>query len=160
MISAHTYCLRLLVLLGLWVALPGRVVAADISVSAALSRYSVEVGESAQLEISIEGGRGQTQPPEVDVDGLEVHYRGPSTSQKLAFGNGPATYQITTTHVYQVTPQRAGSFTIPALSVNVGGKVYTTQPIILKVEKATAAGGSADNDKIAFAEIKIQKRTA
>ena len=43
--------------------------------------------------------------------------------------NGSFVSERTTTYVYQVTPQRNGSFTIPAIAIEVDGKSYSTQPV-------------------------------
>ena len=133
--------------------------AEDVSVRATLSHRSAEVGEPVQLQISVSGPSKRANPPEVNVDGLDVRYFGPSSSQQIQMINGQITRQVTTTHVYQVTAKRAGEFTIPALTVDVDGKACMTQPVVLKAEKASG-GGSGDDDRIAFAEIDVSKHIA
>ena len=115
--------------------------AAEVSVKATLSHRSAEVGEPVQLQISIDGTSKSSNPPDVNVDGLEIRYFGPSSSQQIQMINGQITRQITTTHVYQVTANRTGEFTIPALAVEVDGRTYNTAPVALKVEKASGGGG-------------------
>jgi hypothetical protein len=146
-----------LVLAGLCFVLCGRSEAADVTVNASFTHKSAEVGESVQLQIEINGSSGRSEPPEVNVEGLDARYMGPSSSQQIQMINGQFTRQITTTYVYQVIPRRAGELIIPALAVKVDGKTYNTQPIALKVEKSSAPNG---DDRIVFAEIDIPKRTA
>src|SRR4051794_19075072 len=60
---------------------------ADVSVRAALSSATTELGEPVQLQIHIENARGRIMGPEVSVDGLDILYRGTSQSQQMQFGN-------------------------------------------------------------------------
>ena len=66
------------------------------------------------------------------VDGLEIVPVGQQSSMQMI--NGAVTANVT--HIYQVTPNRAGSFTIPAITAAGAG---STQPIALRVDKG--AGG-------------------
>jgi len=98
MISRPQRCF-LPAILGVWLALIGQILAADVSVRATLSHRSAEVGQPVQLQVTVDGSSSGTKPPDVDVDGLEVRYAGPSSSQQIQMINGQITRQITTVHV-------------------------------------------------------------
>src|SRR5262245_27317522 len=109
--------------------------AADVSVKASLSHRAVEAGEPIQLEIEITGSEGGDEPPDVSVDGLEISYVGPSRSRQIQIINGRMAQTVSTKHIYQVVPKREGEFTIPAVSIQVDGRNYETQPVTLRVSK-------------------------
>ena len=62
------------------------------------------------------------------VDGLEIVPVGQQSSMQII--NGVVT--ANSAYIYQVTPNRAGHFTIPAITAAGAG---STQPIGLRVEK-------------------------
>lgn len=116
----------------------------DVSVSANLSHRVAEIGSQVHLEVEIAGGSGNVNPPDVQVDGLDVRFAFPSSSQHIEIINGRMKAEKRTTLLYEIVPQREGDFTIPALQVPVDGKVYQTTPVGLKVQKQGAApDGSA-----------------
>ena len=108
-----------------------------------------------QLEIKISDGRHIGSPPDITVDGLDIQYATESESSSISIYNGIRSGESTTSLIYQVVPQRNGSFTIPAVTIKVDGKDYTTNPVVLHVQP-TSAG---ESDKIAFAEIFVKKKT-
>ena len=152
----------LLSLVFAWFARPSHLLADQPSVQSRLSAAVAEVGAELQLEVEVSGASGETAPPEVTVDGLEIRYAGPSSSTQIQFINGRVLKDVRTTHVYQVVPQKEGDFTIPALSVAVDGKTFRTQPIGLKVQKGAAGqDGSAQGAQArAFAEIRTKRTDA
>lgn len=146
-----------LALLAMPAALPA--LTADVSVEAKLSHRVAQVGTPMQLEIKISGGEADGREPKIQVDGLEINYLGPSYSRGLQIDNGRRKSWVDTTYIYNVTPEREGDFTIPAVEFQVNGKAYSTQPVALKVQKGSARGADAAN-AIAFAEIDVAKKTA
>jgi hypothetical protein len=153
--------LRSIVLLLLLLAMPLRVVAltADVSVDAKMSHRVSEVGAPMQLEIQVSGGEVDEGAPVVKADGLDINFVGPSHSRRIEIINGRMKSSVDTTYVYQVTAEREGDFTIPAVSLKIDGKTYNTRPIALKIQKGSARGGGAAS-AIAFAEIDVEKKTA
>jgi hypothetical protein len=120
----------LLTTLGIF-ALAAPAMAATSMITAQLQPQSIALGESARLTVTIQGA--QSEPPKLPrVDGLEITPVGQQSSMQIINGNVSANV----THIYQVTPNRAGSFTIPAITAAGAG---VTQPIPLRVEKG--AGG-------------------
>jgi hypothetical protein len=112
---------------------------ADVSVTASVDRNHIAFGESAALTISVQGTQSGAQPSIPKVDGLA--FDGPSTQTSFSLNNAQMSQSIN--FVYQVTPSRTGAFTIPAVDVNVGGKIYSTTPIQLIVEKGTTQNDSS-----------------
>ncbi len=108
---------------------------ADVSVVASVDRNRIAFGESVTLTVTVQGAQNGN-PSIPKVDGLT--FDGPSTSSSISIVNTQASRSIT--FAYQVTPGRTGEFVIPAVSVDVGGKAYSTEPIRLVVEKGGAQG--------------------
>lgn len=154
---------QLLRILGACFALLSGVAAAGAQdISAAFTSSRVAPGETVQFQISISGLRQGVQPPEISVEGLDVQYLGPSQSTQTRIENGRITASSMLTHIYQVTPRRAGTFTIPALEVEADGKRFRTQPVTLRVEKESAGGGSSSGgsvERLAFAQFVVPKET-
>jgi hypothetical protein len=132
--------------------------AAELAVSAQLSRSATGVGEPVQLQIKVTGARSAGQPPAVDVDGLRVSYLGPSQSSSVRIENGNVVSETSVTYVYQVEPMRTGDFTIPAVAVPVDGRTLKTHPVALKVEKG---GGRSNGEEppLGALEVVIPKKT-
>jgi hypothetical protein len=94
---------------------------------AKLDRLALPLGESAQLAVTVEGSQ-PAEPNVPPVDGLEIAPVGQQSSMQII--NGAVSAEVR--YLYQVTPNRSGSFTIPAIGVPGGG---STQPIAFRVEK-------------------------
>ncbi|MEO6787958.1 MAG: BatD family protein, partial [Chthoniobacteraceae bacterium] len=107
--------------------------AAQNQITARLQPQSFGLGEAAQLTVTVNGS--QNAAPRVpNVDGLDIVPVGQQTSMQMI--NGDVTANVT--HIYQVTANRAGSFTIPAITASGAG---STQPIAFRVDRG--AGGQA-----------------
>lgn len=139
--------------------------AQSVSVRATLTRDTVAVGELVQFQIQCNGTSEVTQPPPIAVDGLSIQYLGPFSQTQII--NFNVTRSVA--HTYQVQPQRAGEFTIPAIEVELGGQRFRTAPLKLKVvagnpgnqaNPGNQGAGATPLDKIAFAEIVLPKKTA
>jgi hypothetical protein len=103
-------------------------------ISAQLDRSGLALGESAQLSVTIKGSQpGEPNLPA--VDGLEITPVGQQSSMQVI--NGAVSAEVR--YLYQVTPNRSGSFTIPAIGVPGGA---TTQPIAFRVEKRSNSQNS------------------
>jgi hypothetical protein len=102
------------------------------AISATLDPTRVVLGDSAQLTVTL-SGQQTLQPRLPEVDGLDITPAGQSTTMQVINGavSANASYQ------FNVTPQRTGSFTIPAIAA--GGT--KTQPIGLRVDPGS--GGRA-----------------
>lgn len=128
--KTHTLLHHLLTGLCL-VALMAPAWAAQTSISAQIQPQSISLGDSAQLAVTLKGS--QAAEPEVpSVSGLNITRVGQSSSMRSING----TVTSTVTHIYHVTADRAGSFTIPAITAPGAG---STAPITLRVDQG--AGG-------------------
>ncbi len=136
--------------------------AKEVSASASLSYEETAVGEAVELTVTVEGSRNSSSP-EIAVDGLQIQYVGPQT--RIEMNNFDVSSSIT--HTYAVIPQREGTFTIPALKIDVGGRKLSTQPLKLVVKGGGATNvpgsedsGEASDSRMAFAEWVVPKTTA
>jgi hypothetical protein len=100
--------------------------AASNQISAQLDRLSLSLGESAQLAITVKGSQ-PTEPTVPPVDGLEITSVGQQSSMRVM--NGAVSAEVR--YLYQVTPNRPGNFTIPAIGLSGGG---STRPIAFQVD--------------------------
>jgi hypothetical protein len=134
--------------------LPARVTAA--SFTASLDRDTITFGESASLSLTFEGGSSQNQPELPNVPGLQITYVGPSS--QFSFINGQTS--STVTHHFTVTPRTTGTFTIPALTVEVNGQRLTSQPLTLTVLKADTPTAAAINsgNQIVFMKLSLPEK--
>ena len=94
---------------------------------------TVEVGQRFKIEFKV-NSRTDGQPTLPEIDGLEI-LMGPSTSiaSSTQIINGRKTFSESTTFTYMVKLQKEGDITIPAASVIVKGKTYTSNPLTITV---------------------------
>jgi hypothetical protein len=108
--------------------------AADAAtVRAVVDRNQATVGESINLQVTIEGGDG-----EADLSGLTVFKivsRGSTSSFQMI--NGRTSRQLIFNYV--LIPLKAGNLTIPAIPVTIDGKVYYAAPIQVTVTRQPQA---------------------
>ena len=109
-----------------------RVGGAAVSVTAQLERSNVMAGETAILNVIVEGGRPESAETFPPIQGISVSYRG--NSQNITSVNGITTVK----HIlnYIVSSTQPGQYTIPAISVTVNGTKYRTAPVVLTVTRA------------------------
>jgi hypothetical protein len=105
----------------------------------------IYLGDTVALQVVITGSRN-AEPP--DLSGLrdfEAVYRGPqdmsSTMTTIINGRVETTSSITYSHLYAITPKRAGRLEFPSLSVVVDGRTFTTRPVTIEVVEPTQAPG-------------------
>lgn len=128
----NTTKLHILTGLGI-VALVAPAWAAQNQITARLQPQSFGIGEAAQLAVTVNGSQS-AEPRVPDVDGLEIAPVGQQSSMQMI--NGAVTSNVT--YIYQVTANRTGNFTIPAISASGAG---STQPIAFRVDQS--AGGQS-----------------
>jgi tetratricopeptide (TPR) repeat protein len=112
-----------------------RAAAADVAVRASIDPPRLGVGDSAELDVTVDGVQSASVPEVPPVDGVTVSYVGPSTEVSIV--NGQTTQSIT--HRFSVIAARAGTFTIGPIAVVVGGRRYQAAAVTLT---AAAAGGA------------------
>ena len=141
------------------VAVMLQLAATAASFTASLDRDAITLGENAVLSLTFEGAQPNSlSAPQ--VAGLQFTQAG--TSQSTSWVNGAMTSSITIS--FQVTPQRAGEFTIPALKVSACGQQLSSQPLKLTVGKVAAPTAEAVNSgnevafQVTFAAQRIESR--
>ena len=129
-------------------AAPGRAATAP-QVQARVDRTTATTGESLQLFVIVTNGGDAS----VDTDAItdfKVFPRGTSTSIRIV--NLERTRQETLS--YMLVPLKKGKLSIPSLSVQVDGKPFRTEPIVVTVTEASAGGPqTADRDVWVEAEV-------
>lgn len=116
--------------MGLVLAFVALASAQDIDLSANVDRNNIGLGESITLTIRLSGGmRSIPRPTLPDLSDFDVYSSG--TSSSLVMGTGGITNQAS--YSYSLVPRKVGTFTIQPVTVNVGGKTYSTQPIQITV---------------------------
>ncbi len=105
------------------------------TVSAALDRSRVAVGDSALLTVTVDGADADSAPVAPTVPGLSIQYLDAprSTGSFLQIVNGRQTSRtwVNVQYRFRVTPLRNGKFGIPPIAVSVAGQVINTRPLTL-----------------------------
>jgi len=115
---------------------------AQVQVSASLDRTQLGLGETALLDLKIDGAQNAPAPALGGVPGFSIRYIGPATQMTIV--NGQMSSSVS--HRYQLTANTAGRFTLGPFDVEVDGVTYHTQPIVAEVSRqAPGNRGSADN---------------
>ena len=143
-------------------------------ITAVLTSSEVVVGETVRLEIQIDNARASAiTPRDIEVPGLQIHYTGEST--QMTMRNFSVSSSIT--YSYTILPEKSGTYKIPPQTIRVGKDNLQTPELTLRVadsSRATAGkrgnrapsgsapAGSGQNaeEKIAFAELLVPKKTA
>ena len=122
------------------------------SFTASLDRDTITLGESATLSLAFEGGQSKNVPAP-NVPGLQISQIG--TSQSVNIVNGAMSSTVTVT--FSVTPRHDGKFVIPAMTADVAGRLLTSQPLELNVQKAAAASATAidSGNEVAFMKLSL-----
>ncbi|MBX3732280.1 MAG: protein BatD [Verrucomicrobiae bacterium] len=102
---------------------------AEPSLIAQLEPQEIPLGDSATLNLVFTDLGEVPAPPTPEVTGATIQYRG--SSRNFSFINFKQSSSVT--HQYVVTPKAQGAVSIPAITVEVGGRPYQTQPLILRV---------------------------
>jgi hypothetical protein len=116
--------------------------------TASLDRSTIEMGESATLSLTFEGGQpGNVPTPE--VPGLQI--QGTGNSSSFSYDNSGHA-DVTFTVTFSITPDHAGDYWIPSMEADLDGQRIRTQPLKLTVTKPSAPSASDINSgsQIAF----------
>ena len=111
------------------------------SIRASIDSSEVFVGQPFEYTMIIEG-TGNGEIPELkEIDGIDMEYKGSSTSMVSSFGMGKNTSKKTVTYVWIFRAQKTGTLMIPSFDVKVDGKVFrTASGTILVKEPADIEG--------------------
>lgn len=107
----------------------------------ASARSVVSVGDRFQLSYSVNAGGGQFNGP--DISDFRV-LSGPniSTSQNYQVINGKMSASTTVSYIYYLQAFKAGTFEVPAASIEVEGKVITSKAVKIEVVQGNATQGT------------------
>ena len=122
-------------------------VAQGQSVRAQISAREVWVGTPVILQLQITNAEDYVAPELPSIDGCRVEAAGaPAQSSQITIINGRRSESRSITMQYLITPQRAGSFEIPALQLSVNGRDQQTRPMRFSAVKS-------ETGDLLFAEI-------
>ena len=109
--------------------------AADVSVSAELTRPQISQGEMAELQIKVSGAQQADVPQQIQTDGLQIRLTGQSTQVQMV------NFKVTSSVIYSyiVMPLRTGNFTIPGVTVTADGRQFRTGELAFKVDDSRSA---------------------
>lgn len=115
----------------LWLA--GAALGRAASFAVTLDRDTVALGEYVTMTMTFEGGSPDSLPAVPNVAHLRISDGGGDFTQ-TSYVNG----QVSTTrsHTFAVTPDTIGQYSIPAMVVEMGGKVMRSAPLKLTVVKS------------------------
>ena len=107
----------------------------------------VSVGEPFRLQYSINASVAAS-PNIQSIPGVKVAY-GPaiSTSQSYQSINGHVSQSSSTSFTFTLVAEREGTFTLPAITVNVGGKSYTSNRTQVKAVKAGSTASKVSSSR-------------
>ncbi len=107
------------------------------SLAATLNKTQFSINDSALLSIIVSGSRSaDINFP--DINNLLIDMRGRSVQMQMINGS----YSSSVTMNYSIRAEKAGKYTIPALDVNIGGKVLQTEPLSFTVTDGAKPGNS------------------
>lgn len=126
------------------------------SFTATLDRDTITLGEQATLALTVDGGSLRAEPAMPELPNLQMTYIGPSSSFSVI--NGQVSSSVT--YNFNVVPKQPGDYTIPALTVEVGGEKLSSQPLTLRVLKPNAPSPEAVNSgsQLAFLRLVLPKK--
>src|SRR6478609_6808597 len=109
--------------------------AADVRVG--LSTRETYVGSPVTLRIQVANAAKAEAPVVPNIDGVNIKALGaPSRSTQITSINGQTTTSTTQTFAYELTPQHAGTFQIPPVTINADGEAHHTRAIEFVASKS------------------------
>jgi len=121
------YCFLLLGWIAFW---PLTILSANVRIEAIFDPSSITLSNRTSYKIVIHGTQSNPQGAVPQVPGL-VLSNNPRTFRSASFINGVPSIKAELS--FDVSPQREGTFTIPAWQVSVDGKNYQVPPSNLQV---------------------------
>ncbi len=121
--------------------------ASAAEVRAGLSTREAYVGSPITMSIEISNADQASVPTIPRIDGLDIKSLGsPSRSSQTTIINGRRSHRVSETHAWQIIPRREGTFEIPEIDIDVGGRTVTTRPQSFVVTRS-------ETGDLLFAEI-------
>jgi hypothetical protein len=117
-------------------------------VSAELNRDETTRDDGVILTVTLEGS-GPEEPLLPSLPDFEAHARGQSTQVQIVNGK----VSSTVSHTYLLAPKRLGTFVIPPVQARIGGRLYQSKPLTLRVVEGAAPAGTSDRAVFITAEV-------
>lgn len=119
----------------------------SVSVEATVSNNVIYTDERLKLDITISGDFSEVSRPTLpNFSNFQLLNDTPSTSRSISYSNGVT--RSSYTYSYYLSPNGAGNFTIPSISITVDSQNYQTKPIDIEVtnrqQKANEDSGQPD----------------
>lgn len=130
--------------------------AAQPSYELHVSQSQIYVGESVDVELTIQGSR-YSEPDFPSIPNCDVESAGQSSSTTII--NGQMSQSVTLT--YRLTPRRAGTLVIPPFELEVDGRRVKTSRTTVEVLPATDRSTIAKDDAgeaLLKAEVKCREK--
>jgi tetratricopeptide (TPR) repeat protein len=107
----------------------------DVQVTASVGSDTVGIQDQFQFAVTVSGkDSGDAENPRLSrLQGFKV-VSGPNTSTQFQWINGKSS--SSKSFVYILIPEKEGQFTIDSVEVQVGGKIFKTQPVQVRVTSA------------------------
>lgn len=133
--------------LALFFASPCSLAAANFTVS--LDRDSISMGENATLTMTFENGQPHHLPFIPAIPNLRIEDGGGESVQTVIVNGNVTSSRM---HTFSVIPSRPGTYTIPAISVDIDGQTFTSKPLTLTVGRPGAV-----SSQTAFLKLIVPK---
>src|SRR3989338_10935035 len=137
----------ILFLLSLTASFVPPLAAEDITFETEVNAPQVALDDSLQLTLRITGTQNVSPIELPAIDGFTSRFIGPATSVSIINGQS----SVTKSFIYVLYPQRTGKFTIPAFTLELEGKKYTSAPVEIdvvdQVSSGPQPGGPAHNQR-------------
>lgn len=109
----------------------------QITVQAQVDRNEITAGESIMLEIKVNGDDSPAEPDLSNLQDFTVNPKGggQNNRESITIINGRVNRVSEHGYIYryELSPQKDGELTIPAIEVEAAGKTFLTRPITIRV---------------------------
>lgn len=107
----------------------------NINFTASVDRTVIGEHDQVQLTLTLEGGNlaSVKQPSLPDMPDWDVLGSTSSSSTSISIIGGRMETKITKNFIYILAPKKTGKLTIPSVTLSIGGKTYSTDPITVEV---------------------------
>ncbi len=122
--------------------------AAAAGVRAELDRDETTRDQGIVLTVVVEGS-GASEPTLPPLPDFDVQGRGQSTQVQIVNGRMSSTVSFT----YVLLPKRVGTLAIPPVQARIGGQVFQSRPLAVRVVEGTVA--KAGNDRALFVTVDV-----
>lgn len=121
------------------VALATAAFADDVAVRVAIKSQRIHMGEPVTFQIQVQGADRVSPPDTSHIKDFSMNFLGGSANNRMfsTYKNGKLETQTIHNFIlnYKVTALKTGRLTIPSMTLHIGGKTYTTNPLTVIASK-------------------------